>query len=170
MIESLDNRDKKTLTYKEYLKSKYRNLITLAREMEKSIGKEKAHEIIRNAFYDNMTDSVKEELKELGPVREFADFIRMEKEENEHPNFKNIVELTYPYETETELSLNVTKCLHAEVFKELDATELGYLIVCHPDHAYAQACNPRMKLKRSVTLMQGGSHCNHVWFWDESEN
>jgi len=36
-----------------------------------------------------MTDMVKEELEEQDPVNKFADFVRLEKDENEQPNFKN---------------------------------------------------------------------------------
>ena len=42
MSESIINRDKKTLTYKESLIEKYRPLVLLVREMEKTIGKENA--------------------------------------------------------------------------------------------------------------------------------
>ena len=139
--------------------------MVLARQMEKTIGKDRAHEIIKDVFYNDMTGMVKEELEEQGPVKKFADFVRLEKDENQQPNFRNIVELTYPHESETELSLNVSRCLYAEVFKEMGAAELWYLMVCNPDHAYAQASHPRIKLRRSKTLMEGHSCCNHVWYW-----
>jgi hypothetical protein len=61
------------------------------------------------------------------------------------------------------------RALHAEAFKELDAEDIGYLVACNPDHAYAKACNPRVKLRRTKTLMQGDEHCDHVWYWDEKE-
>jgi hypothetical protein len=162
------NKDTKTLTYKEYLLNRYTNIIMMAREMEKTLGKQKTQEIIRDAFYKNMTEMVREELKETGPIHNFQDFVRLEKQENETPHFKNIVELTYPYESPTELTLNVTRCLHAEIFKELDATDLGYLIVCNPDHAYAQASHPNIKLRRTKTIMQGDPICNHTWYWEET--
>ena len=170
MTKSLVNQDKKILSYKEYLKTKYSNAVVLAREMEKTLGKEQAHEIVKNVYYNDMTKMVRDKLKEIGEVKEFADFIRMEKEENEQPNFRNIVELTYLHESETELSLNVSRCLYAEVFDELGAADLGFLMVCHPDHAYAQASHPKIKLRRTKTLMQGDSCCDHVWFWDKSDS
>jgi len=40
--------------------------------MEKILGKDRAHKIIRDAFYNDMTDMVKEELEEKGPVNKFA--------------------------------------------------------------------------------------------------
>ena len=147
------DRDVKELSYREYVKARYANAVVLATEMEKTLGKERAHEIIRDAFYNDMTDMVKKELEELGPVVEFEDFVRREKDENELPNFRNIVELTYPHESETELSLNVSRCLYADV--------------CNPDHAYSQASNPRIKLRRSKTLMAGHDRCDHTWYWIE---
>lgn len=164
------DRDVKELSYREYVKARYANVVVLAREMEKTLGKERAHEIIRDVFYNDMTDMVNGELEELGSVNKFADFVRMEKDENELPNFRNIVELTYPHESDNELSLNVTKCLYADVFKEIGATDLGFLMVCHTDYAYAQASHPRIKLRRSKTLMEGCDCCDHIWYWDESEN
>ena len=164
------DRDVKKLSYRDYVKARYANAVVLARQLEKTIGKDRAHEIIRDAFYNDMTGMVKEELEEQGPVNKFADFVRMEKDENEQLNFRNIVELTYLHESETELYLNVSRCLYAEVFKEMDAAELGYLIVCNPDHAYAQASHPRIKLRRSETLMEGHDCCDHTWFWDESDS
>ena len=162
------DRDVKELSYREYIKARYENAVVLARELEKNLGKERAHEIIRDAFYNDMTKMVKAELV-LNPVNEFSDFVRMEKDENEQPSLRNIFELTYPHESENELSLNVTRCLYAEVFKELDATELSYMMVCNPDHAYAQASHPRIKLRRFMTLMKGHDCCDHTWFWNEKE-
>jgi hypothetical protein len=156
----------KNLTYKEYIKTKYKNLIILAHEMEKTLGTEKTHSIIKEAFYQEMYKSVTEEMKELGPVEKFTDFIRIEKEDNERPSVTSTVTIAYERETDTELELHVTKCLEAEVFRELEAADLGYLIVCNPDHAYAKACNPRVKLRRSKTLMRGDPYCNHIWYWE----
>ena len=65
MSESIINRDKKTLTHKEYLTEKYRPLVLLVREMEKTIGKAKAYEIVAKTFYDDMFNWVTEELEEL---------------------------------------------------------------------------------------------------------
>lgn len=38
-------------------------------------------------------------------------------------------------------------------------------MVCKTDHAYAQASHPRIKLRRSKTLMEGHEHCDHTWYW-----
>jgi hypothetical protein len=169
MSKSIINRDKKTLSYKEYLLEKYRPLVLITREMEKTIGKTKTHEIVEKTFYDNIVNWVAEELEKFGPVNEFADFVRIEKEDNESIEIRNKVTIGYVKDTESELGLHITECLYAEVFKELEAEDIGYLVVCNPDHAYASACNPCVKLRRSKTLMQGDEYCDHVWYWDTSE-
>jgi len=53
------------------------------------------------------------------------------------------------------------------VFKEMKATDLGYVLNCQPDFAYAKACHPNVKLKRTKTLMQGDNYCDHTFYWEE---
>ncbi len=43
------DRDLKELSYREYVKARYANAVVLARQMEKILGKDRAHEIIRDA-------------------------------------------------------------------------------------------------------------------------
>lgn len=166
MANPLTGKMAESLTYKEYIETKYKNLVILARETEKTLGAEKAHEIIKDAFYNEMYRSVKEEMKELGPVECFKDFVRIEKDDNTGSGVMDTVNLAYVKETDTELGLRVTWCLEAEVFKEMGASDIGYLVVCNPDHAYAKACSPRVKLRRTKTLMQGDQYCNHTWYWE----
>ena len=166
MDNTLTGSNSITLTYEEYIKTKYKNLVILAREVEKTLGTEKTHKIIKDAFYKKMYNSVREEMKEQGPVECFMDFVRIEKEDNMGPGVMNTVDLSYDNETKTELGLHITRCLEAEVFNEMDAADIGYLVVCNPDHAYAKACNPSVKLRRTKTLMQGDQYCNHTWYWE----
>jgi len=160
--------DTKELTHREYIEARFANAVFLAREMERALGKERAHGIVRDAFYGEMEVMVRLELEERGPITDFAEFARREKEENESPTFTSTLTLTYPHESPTELSLNVTLCLYAEVFRDMGAEDLGYLMVCHPDHAYARASHPSIRLRRTRTLMQRDDCCDHKWFWDET--
>ena len=59
--------------------------------------------------------------------------------------------------------VRVSECLWATTFRAADAAELGYSWVCHPDFAMARAFNPKMRLRRDSTLMQGSPYCNHRW-------
>jgi len=56
------------------------------------------------------------------------------------------------------LQFNVTDCQYARMMQELDATDLGFLIVCSGD--FAAAYRSGMELTRTQTRMQGYSHCD----------
>lgn len=55
----------------------------------------------------------------------------------------------------------VSRCLWAKTFREAGAADIGYAAVCHPDFAVASGFNPKLKLIRTKTLMEGHDCCNH---------
>jgi hypothetical protein len=63
--------------------------------------------------------------------------------------------------------MRVTKCLWSETFRSADAADLGYATICYPDYAAASAFNPKLRMVRTKTLMQGHEYCNHRWILDE---
>jgi hypothetical protein len=75
--------------------------------------------------------------------------------------WKHVIEREVIEENEEVLELKITKCLWEKVYREANATDLGYALVCHTDFATAEAAN--QKLIRTKTLMQGDDCCNHRW-------
>ncbi len=55
-----------------------------------------------------------------------------------------------------------TRCLWAEVFRELGEPELGY-IFCAGDEPAVRACHPQLGFRRTQTLMLGDPLCDHVF-------
>jgi hypothetical protein len=43
----------------------------------------------------------------------------------------------------------------------MNAADIGFATVCFTDYATAAAFNPKLKMIRSKTLMQGHDCCNH---------
>jgi hypothetical protein len=64
------------------------------------------------------------------------------------------------------LELNCTECLWAKTFREADAADIGYAGCCYGDYAYVKAYNPKMKLIREKTLMQGNDVCHFKWIME----
>lgn len=58
------------------------------------------------------------------------------------------------------LSLNVTLCKFAEMYKELGIPELGYLLSCGRDFAMIKGFNPNIELSRPHTIMAGDECCD----------
>jgi hypothetical protein len=55
---------------------------------------------------------------------------------------------------------NVRRCRYAETYREMGLGEIGHLLSCNRDGAFCEGYDPRIKLKRSQTIMGGASHCD----------
>jgi hypothetical protein len=152
------------MTYEQYFRDRCHEMVCLVEELERVLGRKKALEILGKAREKYIVEITK---KERGPANSFEDFKASEKDENASPYFSHTITFTYPEETPNKLTLHVTECLWAKVFKEMKATDLGYVLFCQPDFAYAEACHPKIKMKRTKTLMQGDSYCDHMFSWEE---
>ena len=51
----------------------------------------------------------------------------------------------------------------AEVYRDLDEPELGF-VICAGDEPAIKSCNPRLAFKRTKVLMNGDELCDHVFY------
>jgi hypothetical protein len=58
------------------------------------------------------------------------------------------------------LSFNVVRCRYAEMYRALGLSDLGATLSCQRDFALAEGFNPKIRLERTQTLMQGASCCD----------
>lgn len=58
------------------------------------------------------------------------------------------------------LSLNVTYCRFAQMYRELGISELGYIFSCGRDFAMLEGFNSNIRFTRTKTLMEGGDCCD----------
>lgn len=61
------------------------------------------------------------------------------------------------------IGYHYTRCLWAEVFRELGEPELGY-IFCAGDEPFLKARNPNLGFQRTQVLMLGDPLCDHVFY------
>lgn len=71
--------------------------------------------------------------------------------------------------TPRQLSVNMTRCRYAEMYKRLGLADLGFSLSCARDYALVEGYNPAIKLERTQTIMQGASHCDFRFTLDEEE-
>lgn len=62
--------------------------------------------------------------------------------------------------TPEKISMNVTRCRYAEMYRELGMADLGFDLSCARDFAMVEGFNPSIKLERTQTLMEGADHCD----------
>ncbi len=77
--------------------------------------------------------------------------------------WSHVLEKNWTEKTPTAAQIRVTRCLWAETFRAADAADIGYAAICHGDFAAASAFNPKIRLLRTKTLMQGHDCCDHRW-------
>ncbi|MBE0675753.1 MAG: L-2-amino-thiazoline-4-carboxylic acid hydrolase, partial [Bacteroidales bacterium] len=78
------------------------------------------------------------------------------------PAFEETLTMDIIEDTEEAFEIKVTECLAYEICKaEKCDGELGNACICHGDYAMAEGYNPKIKLIRDKTLMQGHGFCNH---------
>jgi hypothetical protein len=55
---------------------------------------------------------------------------------------------------------DIKRCRYAEMYKELGMADLGFILSCARDFAMVEGFNPRMKLTRTKTIMEGSDCCD----------
>jgi len=70
-------------------------------------------------------------------------------------------------ETETEFHFNVTRCRYAETYRAMGIGHLGAVLSCNRDGTFCEVYDPRLKLTRTQTIMEGASHCDFRYSLEE---
>ena len=63
-------------------------------------------------------------------------------------------------EGERLFAYNVTRCRYAEMYRDLGIAWLGPVLSCSRDFALIEGFNPRIRLTRKQTLMEGAPFCD----------
>ncbi len=61
------------------------------------------------------------------------------------------------------LEVKVTKCTHADTFKQLNAAHIGQKLICNGDFAATEGFNPKIRFTRPKLLMAGDDCCHFLW-------
>lgn len=63
-------------------------------------------------------------------------------------------------ETSTSYHFNVHRCLYYERYKELGLEKMGVQLSCCRDEPFARGLDPKLKLSRTQTIMEGAEYCD----------
>ena len=77
------------------------------------------------------------------------------------------LEIEVKEQTDKTFAFNVTRCRYAETYKAMGLGEIGHLLSCNRDGAFCEGFDPKLKLERTQTIMQGASHCNFRYRYEE---
>ena len=77
------------------------------------------------------------------------------------------LEIEVKEQTEQSFTFNVVRCRYAETYKAMGLGEIGHLLSCNRDGAFCEGYDPKLKLERTQTIMQGASHCDFKYRYDD---
>lgn len=135
------------------VKIQSRVVVPIIRELEKEIGKERAHAIVGRAIANAYVD-----------YRELKGF-----EKNSHPRVEQEFDNGFPVErevvddTDETYGYNINGCEFAEYFRSIGEPEIGALMTCGVDYAAEELIRPEWDFERTQTRMQGAPHCDFRW-------
>ncbi len=148
------------LTSRRLSAMRNRSFIRFARFLQKEIGEEKVIELIKKETEQRMFDQAKSDLKRLGKS-DFSSYISIFRD----PRMLASLTMEIIEDTDSVFEIKVTDCLSAESFLPYKAGDIGYAAVCWGDYNWASDFNPKIKMVRDKTLMQGHDCCNHKYMW-----
>jgi hypothetical protein len=70
------------------------------------------------------------------------------------------LEIEPVYRDDSHFDFNVTRCRYAEMYKAMGLGEIGGLLSCNRDGSFCEGYDPKLKMTRTQTIMEGASHCD----------
>ena len=131
----------------------------LIRAYSAELGSEKAIEIASVALkVDAEAAGVKAAESSGGNgIRELAHYIREVWTKDDALTI-NVLEYS-----ECRLRFDVTRCRYAELYDKLGVKEFGFCLSCGRDEPFARGFNPRIRMERTHTIMEGDRVCKFLF-------
>jgi hypothetical protein len=154
-------------TYKDVYEFAFRDwLIPHMQNLSNEIGQEKFIKMLKESSAKIASQSAKQWAESI-PKNDFATFVTSNRNLLTQNRFwKNVLSHEIVKQTENEYEVKFTECLWAKTFREANASDIGYASSCYQDYAYSTSYNPKLKLIRDKTLMQGEDFCHFRWIWE----
>jgi|SRR5262245_46754270 len=131
-------------------------LVPLVKALERELGKDRAHSLVRGALGDVYRRLGEAWWRAKGSrdvgnsmASAFASFAKGE-----------AIDYHVRLQSQDSYEIDVTRCRYAQFYQELGEPELGFLLICSLDFPFAEGFGADVKLTRTQTIMQGASHCD----------
>lgn len=152
------------MTFQEVYDFAFRGLfIPLLQHLGKEIGENPFIEMLTHASCAAVAQGAQTGAQSV-PSNDLAAFTAALRDPNHF--WRHVLTYDVVQDTDTAFEIHVTECLWAKTFREAGAADIGYATICQPDFAACQAFNPRIRMVRTQTLMQGDDCCDHCWIWE----
>jgi len=135
-----------------------RDHIPFLKALSAEIGEERVMDILKKQVEERGAQIGKMLAKQFGG----NDFDTLKKVFSpESAAFKSSLTMSITESTDSVHEIKVTECIFANVYLQQKAGDFGWASVCYGDYAMATGFNPKVRMVRDKTLMQGDAYCNH---------
>lgn len=142
-----------------------RVLAPVIEAMAEAFGREKVLEILRDTIIRVANEQGAELAEAMGGdgPDEFMESMQYWKQDN-------ALEIDVIDQSDDKLAFNVTGCRYAQMYKALGIPELGAVLSCNRDFAFAEGFNRNAKLTRTQTILSGAPHCDFRFDFSAKED
>ncbi len=131
-------------------------------EMAKELGAARAGSILKSAIVKNAVEQGQAYAEaQTGPTSllTFHELLAQWKA-------GGALEVEMLHESAEKIDYNITRCRFAEMYREMGLAEIGHILSCGRDGTFCTGYNPKIKLERTQTIMQGAEHCDFRYAYD----
>jgi hypothetical protein len=157
-----DKIPEKQMSYRETIELRFKEFIKTMKAIKEEWGSEKTI-----VFLETNTDKRSfrsgEKMLKKSDDNSFATYTSF----LDNPFYENTLTFEYVEKSDKVLEIKVTECIWATTFLKNNVGDIGHAHVCTGDFSHCQGFNPKIKLIRTKTLMQGDAYCNHRYILEE---
>lgn len=136
----------------------YRFFIPVYQIMAKDVGREKFLEMLKKASAENWAQKGSYLAKDI-PKRDMATYADWFVKVMSAPPFDKAFAFEVVKKSDRAFEVKFTECLPARIYREMNASDIGYAFDCYPMTAFAKAFNPKMGLANPKNLVKGDNVC-----------
>ncbi|MBS0241112.1 MAG: L-2-amino-thiazoline-4-carboxylic acid hydrolase [Proteobacteria bacterium] len=125
-------------------------------------GKETAAKVIGESVRRSAIEQGAEMAKALGGETSLKTFI----EAQEAWTRGGALAVEVKEASDTRFAFHVTRCEYARMYREMGLGEIGHLLSCQRDGTFCEGYDPKLKMKRTQTIMQGADHCDFEYTYE----
>jgi len=131
--------------------------------LKESHGEQVARETVANAVRKSSVEQAQDYARKVEGRTSMKTFI----ERGSLWRVGGALEVEVLEQSDTTYSFNVTRCRYSEMYREMGLGEIGHLLSCMRDGTFCEGYDPKLKLTRTQTIMQGASHCDFRYTYED---
>lgn len=133
-------------------------LIPVIRAMQAEFGEEKVNHVVGDAI-QKLARAQGEKTRQHATIESIAQ-LAVQMVDGPGPLSEGSLTVDVVQRDDSRFGFNVTRCQFMEMYEEMGARDLGFLLSCGRDFAMFEGLAPDVTFERTQTRMQGAEFCD----------